>query len=288
MLQRFIKWIDARGEQMNPLVVRDVRRMSRNPTYPWILWVYCVAIILIVIVNWNDKREFADVSLVVAIAICCVGAFGGWMATIDMAEIFHRDELFLMNSISPHQYLHAYITISIIESLFIISLSLPLLVAAQLIGVYSFLLYMIPILAFLAGQALSSVWVSFLAHGVSPGIKFFPTVWEQIGVCFLIILSSTGIGSIILPWILVNYLRNNVFKLPTPSIYNGFDLFSIYFLLPIALLTISLTAYKLSRDGFKINYKPNYSRMIYNVLIYNVLSVCLAAIYFILILLFLR
>ncbi|MDR2705503.1 MAG: hypothetical protein LBC02_06965 [Planctomycetaceae bacterium] len=289
MLQRFIKWVDSLGDYVNPLVVRDVRRMFRNPGYLGLFYLYSVSIILIVIINWNDKREFADVSLIVASVICCIGAFWGFMVINEMAAIFYRDELFLMNSLSPRQYLHAYITISSIESLFIISLSLPLLTAAQIIGVEnvsSLFLYIIPILAFLAGQAFSLFVLSFIAYSRSPGIKRFLTISEQIGeFCLGGLQGAVGLV-ILLPWFFVLYLWSEVFKLPSPSTYNGFDLFSIYFLLPIALLTISVTAYTLSLDGFKVNYKPNNFRIAYNIFIYNILSICLAVIYFILVLLF--
>jgi hypothetical protein len=89
------------------------------------------------------------------------------------------------------------------------------------------------------------------------------------------------------PWALVSYLGKEVFKFPPFDIrYNRFDLFSIYFLLPIMLLIISATAYGLCLSGFKINYKHKYSKMFYNTFIYNLLNICLAAIYFILVLLF--
>jgi hypothetical protein len=295
MLQRFIEWIDSLGEQMNPLVVRDVRRMFRDSSYLWFLCLYCVVITIIVVIGWNGERDlpvtsFAKASFAVACTICCIGAFMGYMAICDMMGTFSRDKLFLMNSLSPHQYLHAYITISIIKSSFIISLSLPLLTATQLIGIRGldlhFLIYIIPILAFLLGLTLNLLFLSFMAHVPTPGIKCFLTVWEQIGEFFLGFLLSVGFCAILLPWFLVGYLWSEVFKLLEFSINNGFDLFSIYFLLPMALLTISATAYKLSRYGFRINYKPNVSGFVYNVLIYNVLSFCLAAIYFILVLLF--
>jgi hypothetical protein len=289
MLQRFIEWVDSLGDYVNPLVVRDVRRMFRNPGYLWFPSLYCISIIFIVILNWNDKREFADLSLIVAGAIGCIGALGGVRAINEMAAIFNRDELFLMNSLSPRQHLHAYIAISIIESLFLISPSLPLLTAAQIIGVWefnSYFLYMIPILTFLAGQTFSLFVLSFMAYAISPGIKRFPTIWEQIEEFFLGGLQGAVGLVILLPWFFVLYLWSEVFKLPPLSCYNGFDLFSIYFLLPIALLTISVTAYTLSLDGFKINHKPNNFHIAYNIFIYNILSLCLAIIYFILVLLF--
>ncbi|MDR2706729.1 MAG: hypothetical protein LBC02_13190, partial [Planctomycetaceae bacterium] len=157
MLRRFIQWVDSWDDHINPLVVRDVRRMFRN-TYLWILYSYCIFIILIVIITWNNKLTFACVSLAFAGAICYIGAWWGWFTTLEMSRIFRVDEMFRMNTLSPRQYLHAYITMSIIKSLFITSLSLPPLTVVQLIGVPGLNLhfwYIISILAFLGGQTVN-------------------------------------------------------------------------------------------------------------------------------------
>jgi hypothetical protein len=304
MLRRFIEWVDSLSENANPLVVRDVRRMFRNPLTFWFLCLYSVLIILIVAINWNviiitswdgnqlfDGKQFlADASLVLACILCYWGGSCGWMGIMDMAAMFVRDETFLMNTLSPRQYLHAYMTISIIKLLFVISLSLLPLTVAQLIGVRRLnlhFLYIIPILSFLAGQTLSLLWLStIMAHGVSHGIKRFPTRREEVVDFFLINLLQIMFWSLLAPWLLVLYLWKDIFELPPPSFYNRFDLISIYFLLPMMLVTKSVTAYRLCCNGFKINYKPKYSGIFYNIFIYTILNICFAVIYFILVLLF--
>jgi hypothetical protein len=290
MLQRLIERLDFLSDEMNPLVLRDVRRMFRGADTIRLLCLYCVVLILIVIISWNDQRLLAILSLELACIICYIGIlYGGFAAAGIMQGTFILDEVFILNGLSPRQYLHAYVTISTIKSLFLISLSLPPLTVVQLIGVRELPLafvYIIPILTFLIGQTINLLVLSFVAYAKSSGIKCFPTIWERTQGIFALLLSSVGLG---IPWVPplgALYLWKEIFKLLPLSFYNRFDLISLYFFLPIMLLAVSAIAYGLCRNGFKINYKPKFSSMFYNVFIYGILSLCLTVIYFILVLCF--
>ncbi|MDR2437836.1 MAG: hypothetical protein LBE12_00505 [Planctomycetaceae bacterium] len=54
MLRRFIEWLDSLSDNINPLVVRDIRRMFRMSGYLGLLGLYCVLVIFIVIISWDD------------------------------------------------------------------------------------------------------------------------------------------------------------------------------------------------------------------------------------------
>jgi hypothetical protein len=288
MLRRIIEMIDSLSENINPLVLRDLRRASRNFIYPGILCLYFVSIIFIVFLFWND-REFIDASSMFAAVICIGGIFAGLLAVSDTATVFVTDELFLMNGLSPRQYLHAYITISAVNSLFVISLSLPPLTVVQIAGGQGLnlpFLYIIPILAFLLGQTFNLLILSFMAHAKSPGIKRFPTIREQIAEFFFTVSVGLLFWLPCITWFLAGFLWKEVFKLPPPTFNNRFDLISIYFLFPIMLLIISATAYKLCLYGFKINFKSKLSGCLYNIFIYTILSTFLTVIYFTLMFLF--
>jgi hypothetical protein len=87
-------------------------------------------------------------------------------------------------------------------------------------------------------------------------------------------------------WFVVTALLKAVFDIPSFHLYNRLGWITIYFLLPMILLIISATAYKLCRYGFKINYKPRYRGIFYNIFIYSIVYIFLLGIYFVLALLF--
>jgi hypothetical protein len=300
MLQRFIEWMDSWGDHINPLVVREVRRMFRNPSNIWLPCLYYVFVIILCLVSWFvDSLSCSTIFLVSSVGICYCGAVCGlvWANSIDSLSVV--DEMFRMNTLSLRQNLHANIAILIITSLFYISFAFLPLSVVQIIGsvqLTNFMwsnvhfVYIFPLLAFLIGQTINLYCLSLDVHIPQRlKVRFSPkdrTILEQIKVMLLMIVFFLMGGSLMVPFVAVALLWTEIFQLQPFSIYDKFDLFSIYFFLPIILTVMSLTAYSLCVKGLRINRKIRFSGIFYNFVIYSILHICLVAIYFILIFFF--
>ncbi|MDR1480090.1 MAG: hypothetical protein LBJ00_14230 [Planctomycetaceae bacterium] len=299
MLQRFIEWMDSWGDHINPLVVREVRRMFRNPAMICLPSLYCVFVIILCIVSWFDNLNCSSMFFTFAVIVCYLGLFCGSASTRNIEGASDVDEMFRMNTLSLRQYLHADITMSVLTSLFYISLALLPLSVVQIIGPVRIIVpvmfidfrwstvpfsYIIPLLTFLIRQTMSLYSSSFGVH-IPRHLKLLPfrkkqTIPEQIKVVLLVI-GSLFIGGLLMAslWVAM-FLWIKIFQLQPFSIYNNFDLFSLCFLLPVMLIVMSLVAYSLCIKGLRINHKIRFSGIFYNLIIYSILHICFIAIYF--------
>jgi hypothetical protein len=293
MLQRFIEWMDSWGDHINPLVVLSVR-LFRNRVTIWMPCLYCVVVIILCLAGWFANLNCAKIFFVVSVTICWLGlSVGGvWASNITGLPIV--DEMFRINTLSLRQYLHADITISIITSLFYISFAFLPLSVVQIIDIRWLnlpFLYIIPLLTFLIGQTMNLYFWSFDVH-IPRHLKISylhqdPTTLKQIKAVLMIVVFSFIAELLVVPFVGAAVFLWLTISMSQPfSIYNNFDFISLYFLLPIMLIVMSLAAYSLCVKGLRINRKIRFSGIFYNFVIYSILHICLLAIYFILVFFF--
>ncbi|MDR2643613.1 MAG: hypothetical protein LBC74_12555 [Planctomycetaceae bacterium] len=291
MLKKFIKWIDAFGDSINPIVVRDVRRCSSNKShdiliivYSCLLVVFCFMIYFLcdwetIIANFAEINKqtirncgFINFSSIILFDAICFGMFPSLICVCHLIFLDKMDDIFQTIPLTPRQYLHAYMFEFFILSLFFSSFlaSLVLIFFAESLN---FLVsIVILILGILLGQIIFLTILSFVACMNHTNQLLYMLIFFVIGgnVVFL---------PIVVPWLVLIFLWE-FFNWSQLDINHGFGFVSFFILLPISLLLLGATAYQLSFLTLKTRRQSLVSVILFNIFCYTLFSFFAALIYF--------
>ncbi|MDR1485005.1 MAG: hypothetical protein LBT09_09300 [Planctomycetaceae bacterium] len=278
-MKKFIGWVYSFDDFLNPIVVREVRRELRSGGYAGSFPLCLVLFTLLICLNFLgviDVQLLLDVFWMCCWIMWVIGFFSGCLSTCRVDDCTVNDETFFLVPLSPRQYLHAHLTLSILLSLYRLSLSLPPILTIIFMG-HSFSLLVIPATVFLASQTVNLVLISSIAQAASAGIKHILTVLDYIKLAFLIIINFF----VFVVWFifLVAYIDYLPYSLQDWESFSGINLFHI-FLAIIVMLTNCRLAYKLSLRSFDKNYKPRFIGLFHNARIYFLFNTIMAIIYY--------
>ncbi|MDR2641792.1 MAG: hypothetical protein LBC74_03245 [Planctomycetaceae bacterium] len=278
MLQKLITWIDSFDDYVNPLIVREMRRLSK--TYEMFFFIsfwLTVYSIIFFAAFFNDVSTniLLEVFSVICGIIWIIAILSGFLNYQSIIENTRRDETLFLTGLSSRQHLHGYWGMSILWSLFFISFSIPSLIGLVLIT-NSHYLFLIPLEVFLSSQCITLFCLSILAQSTSAGIKHVFTAKESFLSVIVFIFSMVCFQ---FPFIIISFPQLNVL-----SYFKEFGFFSIFVQLPIAQIIIAMVAYKLSLRGFKTNYRPRFKEIFYNCGVYFLTNIILTAIHVIILL----
>jgi hypothetical protein len=288
MLKKFIAWIDSFGDCINPIVVREMRRYAKRYNMEAFLFVYAFWISSVAVWGQYSTSDSVviDVGFVLlptCVVLCIIGILFGLLTIASVFEEPFKDEMFFMNSLSPRQFLHAYVCLSTLWSSLIFSLALfPFVIFSILDGFLSFLTiwkYCFPLLLLtvLSSQLISLIYISIQSQLTSYGLTHKSTLFESAVTCLLVLAFIPFV--LLIPLALAIFLWIGVFNLAAIDIQHGFEFISFYFLLPIGILIEGIAAYRLSLNGFKTNYRPNLSKVFYNIFCLSNLNIFMAILY---------
>ncbi|MDR1484508.1 MAG: hypothetical protein LBT09_06755 [Planctomycetaceae bacterium] len=284
MLKKIIKWIDSFDDKINPIVVREMRKVTRNGLIENIVLLYFgLAVLAAIVVAMNFLHQnvhfttglFTILALVFPYCIMIIAAGGSaGMACIDSTTL--TDEIFATVSLSPRQQLNSYWSMTTLGALFMFSLLLPLSVTFTVV-VRNYFILLIPVIGLLFSQALCLEMISIGAQFRTAG-NARPTFWENfffssIVLIYLGLLAVTWVAGVAFTWAFI-------FAGSSPDEFaKDFGLISLYILLPIVLLANGIIAYKQCKTGFNSGFKTNWYTMIRYTINYIVLNIICAIIY---------
>jgi hypothetical protein len=291
MLKRFIdRIVEAVSERANPIVVRNVRRMfGHQPissvimSYVFLLIFYC-SLKLNLLVSDINRSVVTNYALWRADILWNIALVGIIMSVLFsvMNTFIHvlqslNDEMFLITAITPRQYLHAYMFETLIGTCFCMSFFVPVVfIIFSQTSDFLVLVEIIAIMLFgsiLISQTAILVMLSFIARLKRPMHAIYHIV--------ILYISMLLFSPITLPWVLLAVVWTDYFGWQVIYATNcTFGFVSIYILLPIGILLIGVTAYKLSLHAFKTQGKSIIKMAIHNILYYTLMSVVMALVYF--------
>ena len=285
-LSRLIAWIDSFGDRFNPITVRDVRRskyryMLEGATLI-VLTLLTVGFLTALMVVDGDKelRHLLEIETVSR------DEMAWYMAALPLAVSFYallfyiilalsglskdrlEDELLGLVPLSPKEYVDGYVMSALIFSIFGISLFVPFVAAAGLVGRAP----LWPLAAlfgiFLALQTLATLVIAFGAR--------MKRKWEGIllGISVYALMYLLAV-----PWFGCFFLLDEVCKKSEPDWNHGFGFFSIWGFMPLALITFAYVGYRLAIYHFTWRNAPYWRSVLINIGIYFASSVTLALIY---------
>jgi hypothetical protein len=285
MFKKLIERIASVNDYVNPIVVRDMRKLfGRQQASAGVLGYVCYLILNCF--HAYFIRGLDSWELEINTSIMTGNAFG-WAVTMNMffsvllslgivcQYVLQNldDEMFLITTITPRQYLHAYMIETFILTLFCTSLFTPtlLIIYGQLSNFISLAIVML-CGNVLVAQTAVLVTLSFIAHRKRPMQVFF---------IFLCLVWFFSYSTIMMPWFVLFFLMWTDY-LGWQVINTGqtFGFVSIYILLPIGLLLVGVMAYKLSLYAFTIRKESIVKMAIHNILYYTLMSVVMALVYF--------
>jgi hypothetical protein len=277
MLKRFTNWTYSLGDSLNPLIVREIRRELRIGSYFIVIGLYLFFFTILLCLRFVgviNNEELLSIFSMLCFMIWLGGFFLGHLVIRDMNECTNRDETFFLIPLSPRQYFYAYWGLSTFCSLFIISLSLPLLFVMIIIG-RSCSLLAIPITVFLVSQAFILITLSFMSQSTSAGIKYTLTVYDHLRMSLLIIFNTFSFSL----WLIILVARIDYWSFQDWQMWEKVNLIH-FFILMIIFLIICRVAYKLNLRGFNKNRNPKFGKLFQNTLVYFLINIILATIYY--------
>jgi hypothetical protein len=301
MFKKLIERIDAINDYVNPIVVRDIRKGFGNRQmsvfmifYACILIAICLCVYFLCDLNSLESNlNKAAISfdfwkalnndiVFLFVFLCIFAAMSDFVVFGNFCQHF-LDEMFLITTITPRQYLHAYIIETFILTSFYMSLSAPVIL--MILGQRSNFLALAVIM--LCGSVLIAQTSVLIALSFFARLKNLnKNVNTNMGICSLLggIIGLIMVGIILLlplfPWIFLALVWTSYFHWQAINANNILGFVSIYILLPIGLLFICAIGYKLSLYGFKTRGKLIERMFFFNIFCYTLLSVVLALIYF--------
>ncbi|MDR2643614.1 MAG: hypothetical protein LBC74_12560 [Planctomycetaceae bacterium] len=284
MLKMIIKWVDSFSDRMNPIVVRDMRKLTKNGLLEiYVLCYFGIAILAAIIIFLNlypddivTTEQINDDTLIITTVCICVVIFMSMMIGIGYIDLTTlTDEMFFVVPLSPRQSLNAYLGMGALLSFFSTSLSLPPLVILLIITNEEFFIIFTPLIGFLFSQSFALTLISFAAQTRSAGAAK-PTQIENFLINIVYAIFLCIIGTI---WGINCCLVHFIFKIPTISIFSDLGFIIIYIVLPIILLANGITEYKMCLNGFKASYRTNWFAIFRIIFIYTILNINCAIFY---------
>ncbi len=295
MFCRLTAWLDSWSDSFNPITVRDLRRgirLCENATLIVLVLLtlgFVAALLLVDMVDGGQllpeklrpvveqEFNFAELSrdnmagflAVFPVVVCLYSLFlfvaPSWNGP---NKALLEDELLRLVPLSPREIVHGYMASSFIATLFGISLCLPFVSVAYLIGHAP--LWPLGALfgLFLPFQVITIVDIAFSARMKSK--------WDNILILLAVMLLSYltiglwGIGIILL---------HGVFGTPWPQDDPDFLFFSLWCFAPLALLVIALVFYRLALYHYARQRKPFWRSVLLNCGVFLLVNVILAVIY---------
>lgn len=287
MLQRFIAWIDSWTDAFNPITVRDLTRLKGwlRGLEGFTVFILAVPVMLVgghLLVGSHPAFPTPDVemtAILLAGMVVMMTAYGVLAAAFTplnwLVKSRREDMLFELVPLTPKQQVHGYLASSCILAVFFISMMLPFLATAALIGPVPWPLFFAPIGIFLLGQVLLLFGLSYLARCNG-----------AFDLILLAVLAYNGIALLELPWLAVIALWVEVFRWPDFQWDSRVGLVTLFGFLPAALLLTGYVSYRLSILHFELRRRPAYKAALFNILVYTALSIVLAGLFFLLVFLF--
>lgn len=280
-MPNLISRIDSLGDRINPITVRDLRKLKRWFGLELLLLLFlgiavsCATFFLIMPeemlkqeFDLAGRRERAVLLASGFSLIMFYGSFLAWLTPIIWLIQSRSDELLDQVPLSPTEQTNAVLQTCCVLSFYYITLFFPFLAFAFLLGPVPYLFLLVPLGTFLLALINLLVLVSFVARA--------KRVWELIVLYFVM---SYGLMPMYIPWLGVLLLWVGVLRWP-PLFWNaGFGFISLFILLPIALVLMSLTAYWLSVYHFKHKRRSVWLGTLLNIGVYTLFSFILAAVY---------
>jgi hypothetical protein len=291
MFKRFIdRIVEAVSERVNPIVVRNVRRMFGHQAISSVIMSYVFLLIfysslklnlLVSDINRSVVTNYAiwraDIFWQIALFGIIFGVLFSVMNTFIHVLQSLNDEMFILTAITPRQYLHAYMFETFIGTCFCMSFFIPvLLIIFSQTSDFLVLVEIIAIMLFcsiLISQTAILVVLSFIARLKRPMHAIYHII--------VFYISFILFSPIMLPWVLLAFVWTDYFGWQVIYATNGtFGFVSIYILLPIGLLLVGVMAYKLSLYALQTRGESIVKMAIHNILYYTLFNTVMALIYF--------
>lgn len=271
MFSRFIEWVDSRSDRINPIAVRDLRRLKRwfglegftlfvllgmVGAYIAVFGIASAESFLRVVPNrWHPGNIISTIILYLSFYGMIVAAFTpiGWLM-----KNRQTDELFEAIPLSPREHVEGYLQSTLILAVFFVSLYSPFLVAARLVGPCSNLLLLLPFYSVL----IATVAMLF-------DLSFMIPVQKNWQAVFVMGITYIGLVIVLSPVIATAILWIGVFHWPELYWNRGFGMFSLFVLLPVGLILFGFVAYRLSIHHFKCRRKSIASATLQNIVVYT-------------------
>jgi hypothetical protein len=279
-MRSIIRWIDFWDDRINPITVRDCRKLKHlfQLEFPVILvWFFSIIlytlflIFLPEMIQNTPREQMMMIPSGIPLLLSTVSSLfcGGSYSYQGLAVVRTKDELLNIIPLPPRQQVHGYLATSCIMSLHWGCLFYPLIAIGQLFAPISYVWFLLPLGGFVLGQVLTLLLLSFIARAKQ--------IWEFV----LIFIGPFNFGWLpfAMPWFGVFYLLTHVLNWEKILFARGFLFLSLFVLLPASMLIIGYVAYQLSIYGFKTWLKPFWHTLLFNIAIYSLLSVLLAIVW---------
>ncbi|MDR1479589.1 MAG: hypothetical protein LBJ00_11680 [Planctomycetaceae bacterium] len=285
MLKKFIERIDAIGENINPIVVRDMRRSVKGSVSAGMIIYSCLLVVTCLLVYPSADMDSPPTGN--------IGSLNDWylptlimlnmaITALSVITVCIRvsqnlgDEMFLVTAITPRQYVHAYMFEMFITTSLWQSLAVPLVYLLGMdcgLSVEFFAMTAAMICgSFLHGQLLILIILSFIARLKRP---------EQVLYMFLFLYFCNVIFfPAMVPWMVLIVVWTHLGWQAIDLSYT-FGIISICVLLPIGLLWLGVVAYKLSLYAFKTHNKSIVKMVLFNIVCYTAFSTFTALCYYV-------
>ncbi|MDR2171595.1 MAG: hypothetical protein LBP59_15745 [Planctomycetaceae bacterium] len=304
MLKKLIERIDAIGDYINPVVVREMRRYATaaeviiNVYFGAAVFLSIICILASVLPDKGLQRDEFPVTAFLCgagILLCFSGLIGLFSSvfSLDIHNLNPKsdnfDELFFAVPLSPLQRLNSYLGLMTLWLVFFISLSIPPFVIVYIVH-GKIEIFFIPVISFFI-----SIVAGLIAISADSQIRIAGSVqvktFEKICYGFICLLMFF---SVVAPWGVIIFLWHTILSLPSFAVIfskffsfncylngylNGFGCISIYILIPLILFANGITAYKFCRNGFNTGFKTNWKAMLRNNFAYFILNTICATIY---------
>jgi hypothetical protein len=280
MFTKLIERIDAIGDYVNPIVVRDIRALFRNGQMSLSIMFYACFVIVVCLftyffINLDSLQSddsigidgFGGFDFSCVVLITLVGV--AWIIIMIHESVLRNsdDEMFILTPMTPRQQLHAYMFETFVLTSFYTSLFAPVILMIFWHSPnFPILVVIMTCGNTLIGQTVILVFLSFYVTGVkmkSEIRSFFVYV-----AMFSIVVLYAGFG--------MAFAAGQVLFIDSPRLFLIIPTIYISFL--IGSLLIIATAYSLSEYAFKTRNKSMVARFGFNIFCYISLS---AVIYFI-------
>jgi hypothetical protein len=281
MLKKLIERIDAISDYVNPIVVRDMRRMFGRGQMNWFLMIYsCLLVVGCVLVYFLCDLDSLELYIYKSDLASYILGVIIWYSAIQNPvlcfQFFARnfdDEMFLITPITPRQYLHAYM----FETFIGILLSMSLFTPVVLIIFWhspNFIVWAAIMLCnvVLVGQIGILVILSFVARAKSS----IQTNSAFICLCLCGSVFFLTISHLYLMF--MSYVIMYISKLLTIGSPHIFWIVAFYIWIPIGSLLTIIPAYRLSLYALKTQKKSIVKMFLFNIFYYILLGVIITLI----------
>jgi hypothetical protein len=286
MFKKLIERIDAVNEYINPIVVRDMRAtFGQQPLSLWMIVYACLLIwgCLLVYFGYDlDSLELdlsqlktdnsADSMGSMFWVVLLTGSFPFLVSFVMLFKNVTRtldDETFLITTLTPRQYLHAYMFETFIYTFFCTSLFAPvvLIIFGRVLN-FLFLVAAMYCGNVLITQTIILVFLSFTARLKVQNYSIVGFLWF-FGLVFSIIIFF---------WCF--YAFFSLFAMALRDHFEYFLSLIIFISALSSLLLVGLLAYKLSSRAIETRKKSILRMFFFNIFCYVLLGITVSVICF--------